>query len=140
MTKFFLKFVIILGIILGLLLFLQRDIILNGLSLDSDNLYPYALPAISVMSFAIWVKMLNMIIINGILRSGGENLFCLRMDFIAMWMIGIPITAYGAFIGEWGGFGWVYLAMLSEELVKLALCFHRYLQRRWMNNLTLQTA
>jgi len=139
MTKFFLKFVIALGAILGLMLFLQRDIILDWLSLDTENLRPYALPAISVMSFAIWVKMLNMIIINGILRSGGENLFCLRMDFIAMWMIGIPITTYGAFIGEWG-FGWVYLTMLSEEFIKLALCFHRYLQRRWMNNLTLQTA
>ncbi|MGR5149606.1 MATE family efflux transporter [Photobacterium alginatilyticum] len=139
MTKFFLKFVILLGIALGLLLFMQRDLILGWLSLDTDNFYPYALPAISVMCFAIWVKMLNMIIINGILRAGGENLFCLRMDFIAMWLIGIPLTAYGAFIGEWC-FGWVYLAMLSEEFIKLSLCFHRYLQRRWMNNLTLQTA
>ncbi|OLQ71173.1 MATE family efflux transporter [Photobacterium proteolyticum] len=137
MTKFFLKFVILLGIALGLLLFVQRDLILSWLGLDTDNFYPYALPAISVMSFVIWIKMLNMIIINGILRAGGDNLFCLRMDFIAMWMVGIPLTAYGAFIGEWG-FGWVYMSMFSEEFVKLSLCFHRYLQRRWMNNLTMQ--
>ena len=137
MTKVFLKSVFVFGILLGGILLLGREILLEWLNLTSPELYPIAFPAISILCCGIWLKMLNMIIINGILRSGGENLFCIRMDFIAMWVIGVPITAYGAFHGKWG-FEWVYAVMLTEEVVKFALCFHRYLKRTWMNNLTLQ--
>lgn len=137
MTRFFLKFVVIIGLGMSLCLYLNHQFVLAWLNLDSSSLRPYAQPAMVVMSIGITLKMLNMIIINGILRSGGENLFCLRMDFIAMWMVGIPLTAYGAFVGHWD-FGWVYFTMLTEEVVKLGLCFNRYLKKRWLNNLTIQ--
>ncbi|PWI32181.1 MATE family efflux transporter [Vibrio albus] len=137
MTKLFLRYVLIFGLVLGSLLLAGRETLIDWLNLSSPELYSLALPAISILCCGIWLRMLNMIIINGILRAGGENLFCIRMDFIAMWVIGIPLTTYGAFIGEWG-FKWVYVLMLSEEIVKFSLCFHRYLQRKWMNNLTLQ--
>jgi hypothetical protein len=29
--------------------------------------------------------------------------------------------------------------MLVEEVVKLAICSHRYMSRRWINNLTIST-
>jgi Na+-driven multidrug efflux pump len=58
------------------------------------------------------------------------------MDFVAMWMVGVPLTAYGAFIAEWD-FTWVYLMLVSEEIVKFSLCFHRYMKLKWVNNLTL---
>ncbi|MGF1687318.1 MATE family efflux transporter [Photobacterium japonica] len=137
MTKFFIKFVLIIGIGVGFCLYINHTYVLAWLNLDTTEYLPYAQPAMLVMCVGISLRMLNMIIINGILRTGGENLFCLRMDFIAMWMIGIPVTAYGAFIGEWS-FGMVYLAMLVEEVVKLSLCFNRYLKQRWLNNLTVQ--
>lgn len=137
MTKFFLKFVLILGVGVGLFLYINHHFVLQWLNLDAEPLSQLAQPAMLVISIGISLRMLNMIIINGILRTGGENLFCLRMDFIAMWMIGIPVTAYGAFIGNWD-YGTVYLAMLTEEVVKLSLCFNRYLKRRWLNNLTVQ--
>ncbi|KLV10126.1 MATE family efflux transporter [Photobacterium ganghwense] len=137
MTIFFIKFVLILGIGIGFCLFINREFVLHWLNLDNNELLAYSSPAMIVISLGISLKMMNMVIINAILRAGGENMFCLRMDFIAMWMVGIPVTTYGAFIGQWD-FGWVYLAMLSEEVVKLWLCFNRYLKKRWMNNLTVQ--
>lgn len=138
MSKFFIKCIIGMGIFTCALLLLQRDNVIRFLDLDSPNFAGIADPAFIVMSFAIIIRMLNMLIINGILRAGGENHFCLRMDFIAMWMVGLPLTAYGAFIAELS-FAWVYLLMMSEEIVKLALCFNRYLQRKWLNNLTIAT-
>ena len=136
MTVIFLKYVFAFGFILGGSLLLGRELVLEWLNLSNPELHLLALPAITILCCGIWIRMLNLIIINGILRSGGENLFCIRMDFIAMWVVGVPLTAYGAFIGQWG-FEWVYATMLTEEVVKLSLCFHRYLQRKWMNNLTL---
>ncbi|MDX2322616.1 MAG: MATE family efflux transporter [Moritella sp.] len=136
MSKFFIKTVLAFGLAIGLLLLLGKDIILSWLNLGSDELYPLASPALVVLCCAIWLRMLNMIIINGILRAGGDNHFCLRMDLIAMWIIGVPSTAFAALVLDWD-FNHVYMLLLVEEIVKLSLCFHRYLSGRWLNNLTI---
>ncbi|MFA0087366.1 MATE family efflux transporter [Vibrio sp. 10N.261.51.F12] len=139
MSKFFIKAVFVFGILTGGLLLLGRETVLAWLNLTDAELYPLAAPVMVVMCCAIWLRMLNLIIINGILRAGGDNRFCLRMDFIAMWMVGLPLTAIGAFIFGFE-FQVVYACMLMEEVVKFCLCFHRYLKRYWMNNLTVATA
>lgn len=139
MSKFFIKTILAFGLLLGLAVLQGKDIILSWLNLSSPELYPLASPALTVLCCAIWLRMLNLIIINGILRAGGDNLFCLRMDFISMWMIGLPLTAFTAFGLGWD-FKYVYMVMLTEEIVKFCLCFQRYLKRYWMNNLTIVAA
>jgi len=133
------KWVLALGLSLGLALYLSRDWVIGVLNLDSPELAAMALPALGVMAFGIWIRMLNMTIINGVLRAGGEHMFFIKMDLIAMWSFGIPLTLFGAFLGEWS-FNWVYLAIVSEEFVRFYLCFRRYREKRWVANLTLQTA
>ena len=139
MAIVFIKAVLLFGIGVGTLLFLNRETIIDWLNLNQPELYPLASPAMVIMCCAISIRMLNMVIINGVLRSGGDNAFCLRMDFIAMWMIGIPVCAYGAFVAGWD-FKYIYGLMLVEEIVKLALCSHRYFSRHWINNLTVTTS
>jgi putative MATE family efflux protein len=134
-AKFFVKTVFTLGLCTGLVLFFAKGIILSWLNLTSEEFYPLASPALTVLFCAIWLRMLNAVIINGILRAGGDNHFCLRMDFFSAWMVGVPLTAFAAFVLKWE-FQYVYMLMLTEELVKFALCFHRYLKRYWMKNLT----
>ncbi|GMQ48800.1 MATE family efflux transporter [Vibrio sp. 10N] len=136
MSQTFIKAVFVFGLVIGSALLLGRDSILAWLNLDTPELHPIASPAMAILCGAIWLRMLNLIIINGILRAGGDNKFCLRMDFIAMWMVGLPLTANAAFVLGLD-FKWVYACMLFEEVVKFSLCFHRYLKRYWMNNLTL---
>ncbi|MEZ9203613.1 MATE family efflux transporter [Vibrio splendidus] len=131
----FIKAVVGFGAVVGLLLFMGKEHVLSWLNLSTDALYPLAAPAMTIMCFAVVIRMLNMVIINGIIRAGGDNAFCLRMDFIAMWMVGIPVCVYGAFVAGWD-FKYIYGLMLVEEVVKLAICSHRYLSRRWINNLT----
>jgi putative MATE family efflux protein len=138
-TRTLLKFVIVFGLVVGAILLINRHLILSLLNLDSPEFLALSLPALSILCCGIWLRMLNLIIINGILRSGGDNLFCLRMDFIAMWLVGVPLAAYAAFVADWG-FIWVYAMLLAEEVVKFALCFKRYLQHKWVNNLTLSHA
>ena len=139
MSKFFIKTVFAFGLCAGLLLLLGKETILSWLNLTSEELYPLASPALTVLCCAIWLRMLNMVIINGILRAGGDNHFCLRMDFFSMWVVGVPLTAFAAFVLDWN-FQYVYMLMLAEEVVKFSLCFHRYLKRHWMNNLTVAMA
>lgn len=134
----FIKAVVGFGLLVGATLFIGKEHVLTWLNLDEAALYPLASPAITIMCFAVVIRMLNMVIINGIIRAGGDNPFCLRMDFIAMWMVGIPACFYGAFIAGWD-FKYIYGLMLVEEVVKLAICSHRYMSRRWINNLTIST-
>jgi len=136
MSRLFIKLVFCIGIFLGVGLFISRHSLVAWLNLDNAKFYPLALPAISILCTVIWLRMLNLIIINGILRAGGDSNFCLKMDFIAMWIVGIPITAYGAIIAELN-FTYVYFLLVSEEVVKFLLCFHRYMKLKWVNNLTL---
>lgn len=138
-SKFFIKIVFAFGLCVGALLLLAQEQILSGLNLATEELYPLASPALIILCCAIWLRMLNMLIINGILRAGGDNLFCLRMDFISMWIVGVPATLFVAFVLNWD-YQYVYMMMLSEELVKFILCFQRYLKRYWINNLTLAEA
>ncbi|MGF1721393.1 MATE family efflux transporter [Vibrio kyushuensis] len=136
MTHFFIKFVLSVGIAVSLAITLGKEQVIIWLNLDDPALHALASPAIGLFAMIIWLRMLNMVIINGILRAGGENQFCLRMDFISMWMVGIPLTAVGAFVFNLP-FAYVFALMLVEEFVKFALCFHRYMQRTWVNNLTI---
>ncbi len=139
MSKVFIKAVFLFGIGIGVLLLFGREHILAWLNLNTTELYPLASPAVTILCCAVWLRMLNLIIINGILRAGGDNAFCLRMDFISMWTIGLPLTAAGAFIFQFD-FQIVYAMILTEEVVKFLLCFQRYLKRHWMNNLTIASA
>ncbi|MGR5267768.1 MATE family efflux transporter [Vibrio astriarenae] len=135
-AKTFLKFNIVTGLFISTLMFVFRGEILRWLSLDSEQYLPLSAPAIVVVCWGLWLRMSNLMIINGILRAGGENSFCLRMDFIAMWVVGLPFTAIAAFlIGL--PFHWVYIAMLCEEVVKLSLCYYRYRQFIWVKDLTI---
>ncbi|HHP0481333.1 TPA: MATE family efflux transporter [Vibrio campbellii] len=138
MARFFIKAVFVFGISIGTLSLLNRELIIAALNLDNPELYPLAAPAVAILCSAIWLRMLNMIIINGIIRAGGDNVFCLRMDFIAMWMTGLPLCATAAFVLGWE-FKYVYGLMIVEEVVKLALCYHRYTKKYWIKNLTVVT-
>ncbi|OEF09581.1 MATE family efflux transporter [Vibrio genomosp. F10] len=136
MTQFFIKFVLSVGLAVSLAITLGKEQVILWLNLDDPSLYALASPALGLFAMIIWLRMLNMVIINGILRAGGENKFCLRMDFISMWMIGIPLTTIGAFVFDLP-FASVFALMLVEEVVKFGLCFQRYLRRTWVNNLTI---
>ncbi|ELC3206688.1 MATE family efflux transporter [Vibrio parahaemolyticus] len=131
----FIKYVVILGVTCGILLYLAKDLVIDFLGLNQPDLLDFASPALTILSIAITIRMANMIIINGTLRAGGDNTFCLKMDFFAMWAVGIPVCALSAYVLGLG-FTSVFAMMLIEEFIKLALCSRRYQQQRWLNDLT----
>ncbi|EOV1094607.1 MATE family efflux transporter [Vibrio fluvialis] len=125
----------LLGIISSAVLLLLQPLLLRLLAMDSEQFLPISKPAITILSIAVSLKMINMVMINGILRSGGDNAFCLRTDFVTMWLCGIPITAVGAFFMQMD-FQYVYALMLIEELIKLFMCWRRYRTKVWLRDLT----
>jgi putative MATE family efflux protein len=88
-----------------------------------------------VFGAVIWVKVSNMVIGNGVLRSGGETKFTFYMDLFGLWGIGVPLGFLSAFVLGFSVSG-VYLMIALEELVRLGMGVHRLNGRKWIKNLT----
>jgi len=90
---------------------------------------------LTIMSMGMWIRAANHVLIIGILRSGGDARFSLFLDGFVIWMVGVPLTAVGAFLlGLPVQF--VYALTFSEEIVKMIVGTWRYLSGKWIHNLT----
>jgi putative MATE family efflux protein len=99
----------------------------------------YASNILTVMAFAFWVRISNMTLIVGVLRSGGDTRFGFIMDAGTMWLIGVPTALLAAFVFHLE-VHWVYLIIMSEELVKFFVAWWRFRSRRWIHNVTKSVA
>jgi putative MATE family efflux protein len=94
---------------------------------------------LTVLALGMTVRSANHVIIIGILRSGGDTRFSLILDGFVIWLVGVPITAAGAFLFHFP-VHLVYALTLSEEVTKFAIGLGRYFSRNWINDLTKKVA
>ena len=92
-----------------------------------------------VLALGMSVRSANHVIIIGILRSGGDTRFSLVLDGFIIWLVGVPITAAGAFLLHLP-IHLVYALTLSEEVTKFVVGLGRYFSRKWINDLTQKVA
>ena len=90
---------------------------------------------LTVLALGMSVRSANHVIIIGILRSGGDTRFSLVLDGFVIWLVGVPLTAAGAFLFHLP-VHLVYALTLSEEVTKFAAGLVRYFSRKWINDLT----
>ncbi len=80
------------------------------------------------------VKILNMLLGGGVLRSGGKTKYIMMVDIFCTWMIGVPFGLVAAFVLKLPIYA-VYFALSLEECVRLAIEVVIFKKRVWMNNL-----
>ena len=84
-----------------------------------------------VFSIFAPVKVLNMILGGGIIRSGGQTKLVMVIDLIGTWGFGVPIGLLTAF-----AFGlpitWVYAFLSTEECIRLVMAFCVFRRKKWM--------
>jgi putative MATE family efflux protein len=90
---------------------------------------------ILIVGLTLWLRASDGMFIVGILRSGGDTRFSTLIDVGAIWLAGIPAVLLCADVLHLP-VEWVYLATLSESLVKGTLGLRRYISRRWLRNIT----
>lgn len=101
----------------------------------SPTVIENARQVLMVMAAGMWIRAANMVIVVGILRSGGDTRFSLVLDGFVIWLVGVPLAALGAFVLHWP-IALVYLLAQTEELTKFIAGVWRYFSRRWMNDLS----
>lgn len=130
--------VVLMGLIMGILIFtfmfFFRDLYLGFFSslpiatiLMAKDVYLFLLIRILFLS-------INIVVIVGILRSGGDTKFVLFTDMFCQWFVGIPLGFLAAFVWKLP-LVWVVMFIISEEFVKVFLSTGRMRGKKWMRNL-----
>ena len=90
-------------------------------------------------AFMMPARTFNLIMIVGILRSGGDTLFCMIMELGCLWGVGITSGAIGAFVFHLDVL-FVFLLFETEQILKVIIGLFRYRQKKWVKNIAIKEA
>lgn len=121
---------------LGILVILASPWVLAPYKV-SPTVLEYSRLNLVVSCLFMWAKVFNYTNIVGILRSGGDTTFCLMVDTLGVWCIGIPLAFLGGFVLHLPIY-LVYALVQVEEIVKLIIGIPRLVSKKWINNLTVE--
>lgn len=132
-VKRVLKLTVLSGVIMSFIIVLARPLILSpyDISLQVRELVNHLLLVAGILLTA---NVLNMVVVMGVLRGGGDVGFSLGMDLTAVYLIGLPLG-----ILAWKIFSmsplWVFVLINLQEYYKLALLTYRVRSMKWLRNL-----
>lgn len=89
-----------------------------------------------LIAFAIIspVKVQNMILGGGIIRSGGMTKYVMWVDIIGTWLFGVPLGLLAAFVWKLP-IPFVYFILSQEEVVRLLISVAVFRRKKWMRRL-----
>lgn len=131
-AKKFSVLVFLAGLLFGGLLILNIPILLKVFTV-SDSLAPDITKIFIIMGILMALKSFNVLLVIGILRSGGDTKYALFLELGCMWLVSIPLTFIAALKGAP-----IYVLVLltySEELVKFIFGMPRALSKKWAANI-----
>lgn len=80
------------------------------------------------------IKVQNMIVGSGVIRSGGKTNYLLAIDLIGTWLFGVPLGLFSAFVLKLS-IPYVYFILSLEECVRYALALIVLKHKKWMQSL-----
>lgn len=121
------------GVAMSFLFYFIAPLIANVFNVE-PQVKIYIIECVRVLAFVTTAKALNMLIVVGILRSGGDTTFAMILDGACVWLVAVPLVAMGGLV--WGlEIKYVYLLALTEEIVKVTIGLWRTYSEKWINNL-----
>lgn len=122
-----------LAVVISGLLLLMAPFFLSFFNI-SDTTMEICKKTIIVYAAYMIPKIINMIMIVGVCRGGGDTVFAAIIDVGAPWLIGLPMAYIGVKVLALPMF--FVMAMINlEEIVKCILGIYRLLSDKWLHNL-----
>lgn len=121
------------SLVLSLIFWLFADSYVRIYSVEREVQIMAAL-LLKVFAVMALVKVQNMILGGGIIRSGGKTNYVMMIDLFGTWCIGVPLGLVTAFVMKWP-LSAVYFALSLEEVVRLLISFWIFHKRIWMEEL-----
>lgn len=131
--KKFIKLGIMLSVIIGIIVVFSARFYIDLMNVSVDA-KEYAYNIINVFAIILWIKVTNMIIGGGILRSGGNTKIVLILEMIGMWGIGVP-TGLAVYSFTNLSIQWVYFFISIEELFRMVVGLKIFHNKSWMSNI-----
>lgn len=132
--KWFIKITGLLGIVIGALLFTVGYFIIDLYNVDI-LIKTHARYILLFFSAILWIKVINKVLIEGMLGSGGDTKYLFVISTISMWCIGVPLLFFATNIMKFPIYI-VILFTLGEEVAKLGFCVYRFISKKWINDIT----
>jgi len=130
----YLTFGSIAAAIFGLIMMALANPLLSFYKISPETVQ-YTYRILIVMALSLPVRSLNLILLIGILRSGGDTRYAFFIDAGVIWGIGVPLALLSGFVFDLPIY-WVYSIIMTEEVVKLCLGMYRFFSNKWINMLT----
>ena len=131
----FMTLATILGVVLGLIMFLTPDITLMFFTGIDHALYEVARNMLVVMAITFPIRVFTTVGIVGILRGGGDTAFTMKLDLSTVWLVGVPLAFIGVYLFKLPVY-YLYLLISVEELFKLVFMIPRMRSKKWIKNIT----
>lgn len=125
------------GLVVGLAMGALEALIapsFTGLFNISDAVKATASTCIYIHALVLPLKSINIVIIVGILRSGGDTKYSMFAEMFGVWAVGVPLAFLGAIILGLN-IQMVYLMVGMEEVTKMLMGLYRIHKRAWINDL-----
>ncbi len=117
--------------IIGIIIVLFGSVYLKFYNV-TDEVKLYTKSLLAIFACYLWVKVSNMVMLGGVLRSGGKTRYTLILDLIGTWGIGIPLGFLCAFVFKWNIL-MVYTAINIEEVIRLTLGLIKVKSKDWIS-------
>lgn len=128
-----LKITIASAVAVGLVIILARPLILMPYDV-SAKVKEIVGNLLLITGIILTANVINMVVVMGVLRGGGDANFSLIMDLIAVYAIGLPLGLLGAFVLKMDIYS-VFMLINVQEFFKVGLLFYRIRSRKWQRNL-----
>ncbi|MFV0465398.1 MAG: MATE family efflux transporter [Lachnospiraceae bacterium] len=125
---------VMIGLVLGVLLFISRGFILSFYSLNSEAMI-LADQLMVIMAFIMVGMSYQMPVSMGIIRGGGDAKFTLIMNLISVWGIVMPLSFLTAFYWHMP-IAIVVIALQSDQIFKCIPTSLRVRTYKWVTVLT----
>lgn len=131
-AKKFTKLVLIIGIVMSITLIIISPYIVGFFDV-SDEVRQNTILILRIIAISMNFSMLNYLNIIGILRAGGDTLYCLVLDAGSVWLCGVPLAFLGVYLNL--PIYYVFALAMSEEVVKLLFSTLRVKSGKWAINI-----
>lgn len=125
---------LIIGILLGGTVILSAPRLLTFFNL-SPQAVETAIAMLRIFGLIAPIRVLNVVLIVGVFRGGGDAGFALAAEGFTMWCIGVPAAFLGAFVFHMT-VEQVVLLVTLEEVAKCIICILRLRSNKWIHSVT----
>ena len=125
----------VIGLILGVILFLLSGIFLKAFRNLTPEVFEASVKLLKAMGIFFFIRMFNATTIVGVLRGGGDTKFSMILEMSSVWLFGVPLAFIGAILLALPVY-WVFVIISFEEVIKAIIGFRRVRSGKWIRNVT----